>query len=122
MSIWCMRDYDSFKESIRKIFKSYVSAYDISDKRIALKVEHTYKVADIAEEIADSISELSKEDVSLCWLIGMLHDIGRFEQMKRFGTFLDSESVDHAELGADIIFKDNLPIFGFLGSSIGYND
>lgn len=33
----------------------------------------------------------------------MLHDIGRFEQIRCFGTFNDGMSVDHAELGADIL-------------------
>ena len=31
-------------------------------------------------------------------------DIGRFEQIRCFGTFNDGMSVDHAELGADILF------------------
>ena len=36
----------------------------------------------------------------------MLHDIGRFEQIKRYGTFNDSKSVDHGEFGADLLFKE----------------
>jgi len=40
-------------------------------------------------------------------LLGMLHDIGRFEQIKRYGTFNDAESIDHAKLGADILFHEN---------------
>ena len=42
------------------------------------------------------------------WLIGLLHDIGRFEQLKRFGTFIDSESIDHAAFGADLLFGEGL--------------
>ena len=38
----------------------------------------------------------------------MLHDIGRFEQIRRFGTFNDAQSVDHAEFGADLLFKEGL--------------
>ena len=38
----------------------------------------------------------------------MLHDIGRFEQIRRFGTFNDVQSVDHAEFGADLLFKEGL--------------
>ena len=40
--------------------------------------------------------------------MGMLHDIGRFEQVKRYGTFVDSESIDHAELGITILFEEGL--------------
>ncbi len=97
-----------YKEIIKREFEAYTSDYDPSDDRIALKVEHTYKVASIAEDIASTISELSDKEVLFCWLLGMLHDIGRFEQLARYGTFLDADSVDHAELGADILFKENL--------------
>ena len=46
--------------------------------------------------------------MDFAWLLGLLHDIGRFEQVKRYNTFNDSQSVDHAELGADILFKEGL--------------
>ena len=35
----------------------------------------------------------------------MLHDIGRFEQLRRYGTFSDAESIDHAGFGADLLFQ-----------------
>lgn len=84
-------------------FASYTDRYDSTDEKIKLKIDHTYRVAQICERIA--ISEgMSEADVELAWLLGMLHDIGRFEQLRRFGTFNDAESIDHAKLGADILF------------------
>lgn len=103
-----MTDCFTFKKNIRESFDKYVSDYDISDDRVALKVEHTYRVADISEDIGKTIHGLTDDDIELCWFLGMLHDIGRFEQLKQYGTFLDAESVDHAELGADILFNDKL--------------
>ena len=38
----------------------------------------------------------------------MLHDIGRFEQVKRYNTFVDKYSVNHGELGCQILFEDGL--------------
>lgn len=87
----------------KEVFAEYVSSYDMNIGQNALKVKHTYKVADISEQIAKQLS-LSPLDVDLAWLIGLLHDIARFEQNKRFGTFNDLVSVDHAELGAGILF------------------
>jgi len=52
--------------------------------------------------------ELSKEDVLLAELIGLLHDIGRFEQVKRYNTFQDKLSVNHGEYGVKVLFGDNL--------------
>ena len=91
------------KDEVRRQFAEYVRSYDAGDPKIALKTAHTYRVAAISEDIAHSLG-LHDRDVSIAWLNGMLHDIGRFEQVKRYGTFIDADSVDHAQLGADILF------------------
>ena len=96
------------RQRVREQFASYTRKYDPSDPKIALKIAHTYRVADHCEQIARSIG-FSEDDVEFAWLSGMLHDVGRFEQVKRYNTFIDSESVDHAEFGADLLFgEDNL--------------
>ena len=51
---------------------------------------------------------LSEEDVKLAELIGMLHDIGRFEQLRVYNTYNDRESINHGEYGAKILFEDGL--------------
>ena len=86
-------------------FRAYTANYDADNINIALKIAHTYRVARISERIAGSISAVN---VDFAWLLGLLHDIGRFEQVARYGTFFDALSIDHAELGADILFHDNL--------------
>ncbi len=95
------------REKVRNVFAGYVSKYNDKDTKIKLKIEHTYRVAENSERIAKSLS-LSLEDVDLAWLNGMLHDIGRFEQIKRYGTFSDAASVDHALLGVKLLFEDGL--------------
>ena len=91
------------RQNVKEEFARYTRNYDPSDIKIALKISHTYRVADICERIARSLG-LSEEDVDFAWLSGMLHDIGRFEQVKRYNTFIDMLSVDHAEFGADLLF------------------
>ena len=93
-----------FKSKSLQAFNDYAGHFDTSDISIKLKISHTFRVADLAERIADSIGA----DCEFAWELGMLHDIGRFEQVSRYGTFVDAESVDHAELGADILFRDGL--------------
>ena len=83
-------------------FKIYTDKYDSTDTKIALKIEHTYHVAENALVIAEDLG-LPGEDVDLAWFLGLLHDIGRFEQLRQYGTFLDARSVDHAEFRADKI-------------------
>ena len=96
-------------------FKNYTANYDIKNIGVSLKIAHTYRVAQISERIAETVftqQKISGEKLQSCinfaWLLGLLHDIGRFEQITKYGTFKDALSVDHAELGADILFKDNL--------------
>ena len=91
----------------KKEFKKYVKKYDINNPKIKLKIAHIERTSEIARKMAESL-ELSKEDVELAELIGLLHDIGRFEQVKRYGTFVDYLSENHAKLGVDILFKDGL--------------
>ena len=86
-------------------FHDHVSAYDAEDPKIRLKIDHSLRVAELAEQIAETVRGA---DPDLAWTAGLLHDIGRFEQIRRFGTFIDARSVDHAGLSADLLFHDGL--------------
>ena len=94
------------RERVKQAFQEYTGRYDIHDEKIRLKVEHTYRVADISEQIAEKLG-LSEEDIALAWLIGMLHDIGRFEQLKRFNSF-EADTMDHATYGVKVLFEEGM--------------
>ena len=95
------------RERASQSFLDYVKNYDPEDPMIRHKVTHTFRVAGLAERIAASLGA-DGEGVDFAWLLGLLHDIGRFEQVRQYGTFIDSQSVDHAEFGADILFGQKL--------------
>ncbi len=103
------------RKKVKNVFKKYTDNYDTSDEKIKLKVDHTYRVAALSERIARSLG-LGDDDTNLAWLIGMLHDIGRFEQLKNYGTFSDAESIDHAHYGVELLFED-----GFIEKFVGEN-
>lgn len=88
-------------------FDNYVKNYDMSDEKINLKYYHTYRVCEQSISICKSLN-LNKEDTDIAYLIALLHDIGRFEQIKRFNTFDDSKSMDHALFGCKILFEEGL--------------
>lgn len=92
-------------------FLAYVKAYDPENPRIALKVDHTLRVAALCERIAQELS-LEQDDADLAWLLGLLHDIGRFEQVRRYDTFNDAISVSHAALGVEVLFDEPAPNAG----------
>lgn len=95
-----MIDYIHAKEA----FEAYVSQFDMSDSKIHLKWLHTYGVVDCAIRIAEA-EKLSEEDKKLAKLIALLHDIGRFEQIKQFNSFSD-QNVSHASIAVEYLFKE----------------
>ena len=88
-------------------FKEYISSYDNQDDPgFNLKVVHTYHVVDNAKMIAEKLG-LSSEDVQLAELIGILHDIGRFDELKNLKKF-DSVGNDHAMFASKLLFEEKL--------------
>ena len=76
-------------------FEKYLDEYDRTDDKIHLKIVHTYCVVDAAEEIATRM-HLREEDVQLAKIIGLLHDIGRYEELT-CGTPHDAAGAELAE-------------------------
>lgn len=93
-------------EHARKRFDEYLTGYDETDDKIQLKIIHTFCVLDAADEISRG-EGFSEEDHQLAVLIALLHDIGRFEQLKEFHSF-DDRLMDHALFGVKVLFEDGL--------------
>ena len=91
------------RQKALRAFADYVENYNADDPKVKLKIDHTYRVAGFCQKIARSIG-LSQEETDLSWFCGLLHDVGRFEQLRNYGTFIDAESIDHAVYGAEILF------------------
>lgn len=93
-------------EKAVKEFLIYTNNYDLTNPKIELKKHHSLRVMECSKEIAQSI-DLNEEHINLATLIGLLHDIARFEQMKRYNTFFDPISIDHGDLAVDILEENN---------------
>ena len=91
----------------KKAFKEYVKKYNPEDEKIKIKIAHIERVAENSKRIAENLN-LSQEDIELAELIGLLHDIGRFEQVRLYHTFVDKDSINHGEYGAKVLFEDGL--------------
>ena len=87
-------------------FESYLDNYDREDDKVRLKIAHTYGVVECSRQIAERLGSF-EEDKELAQLIGLLHDIGRFEQVKRFDSF-EPTVMDHAAFGVEILFKEGM--------------
>ena len=93
-------------DELRRLYDEYVDTYreegGALPSMMQLKRAHTGFVVKNATLIADGegFDDLTRE-VALS--AALLHDTGRYEQLKRFNTFKDSDSVDHAVFSHDIV-------------------
>ena len=95
-------------EELTKLYDAYIDAYREADGKLPammqLKRVHTAYVAKNAELIADG-EGFSSEEREVALAAALLHDTGRYEQLRRYNTFKDSESVDHAVFSHDIVVE-----------------
>ena len=92
---------------IREKIINYIKSFDQESENVKLKYYHTLQVEDLMKELAIKLS-LSDEDIILSRIIALLHDIGRFEQIKTYGSMVDKNTVDHADFGVELLFKEGL--------------
>ncbi len=93
---------------MKEEFLKYVSNFDKENIFVSRKINHSLRVADRMRNGAKSLG-WSSEDVELAYQIGMLHDMGRFEQIRvqnDLNIKSDLSGFDHAEYGADYLFKE----------------
>lgn len=88
-------------------FNKYTNNYDMNIELIKIRYEHSISVMNLMGELA-ILLKLSKEDIELAKLIGLLHDIGRFDQIAKYNSCSDTKTgMDHALHGCDYLFKEN---------------
>jgi hypothetical protein len=90
---------------IRRLYSEYVDGFrenGLLPPMMALKLHHTDMVIANAEAIVKG-ERMDAETAEVCILAALLHDTGRYEQLRRYNTFRDSESIDHAVFSHDIV-------------------
>jgi len=91
---------------LTRLYDEYVDGYRNPDRSLPslmqLKRTHTGFVVKNAELIADG-EKFDAETREAALAAALLHDTGRYEQIKVYNTFRDSDSVDHAVFSHDIV-------------------
>ena len=83
-------------------FLKYTEGFDLNNTNIKGKQSHSIRVMNISAKIAQSLG-LNTNQVELATLIGLLHDLARFEQYTQFHTFKDLDSFDHGDYAIQIL-------------------
>lgn len=93
-------------DRIQAWFERHVSGYLDLDpeglKNIHLKQLHTAKVVE-AMQLLTAGERLTSGESRIACAVALLHDTGRFPQYRRWRTFRDSDSDNHARLGLEVI-------------------
>jgi len=100
--------------ALKQWFARYVQSFDSDDpvisEAVTLKIDHTLRVCGEILNIGRRL-DLSAAHLRLAEATALLHDIGRFEQVARYRTFVDMKSENHGELGADVLRKEKALAF-----------
>ncbi len=99
-------NYQQLEISFQHYVNEFRQADDTLDENLFLKLKHTYKVVENIKQLAKALF-LSKNQQATAKAAALFHDIGRFEQFSRYKTFSDPQSVNHAQLGKDIVQNRN---------------
>ncbi len=99
------------EREIRQWYERFVESFHRNDivfmENINLKYDHTERVVIETRGIAVSLN-LSAHDLTLVMIAAMLHDVGRYPQLKEYGTFNDSKSVNHSLLGSNLLRENDV--------------
>jgi len=96
---------------IRKWYLEYTRKYAREDGSmhliLQLKLDHSVRVASDCRDMATELL-WPADDVMTAEATGVLHDVSRFEQFSKHGTFLDHKSFNHGERGYEIVVESGI--------------
>jgi putative nucleotidyltransferase with HDIG domain len=97
--------------TIKDWFSGYVETFkqgkEEIQENIRLKEDHTMRVCKEILTVGRKLG-LNNDELRLAEIVALLHDVGRFEQYARYGTFNDGKSENHAELGIRVMEKEGV--------------
>lgn len=93
-------------DDLKRKYFAYVDTFRDGEGRLGemmkLKLEHTMRVVENAEAIAAG-ENFAADEREAAVVAALLHDTGRYEQLKIYNTFNDATSIDHAVLSHKLV-------------------
>jgi hypothetical protein len=98
-------------EKFRTWFDDYVTGFFSEDEyvnsNLKMKQLHSRRTCSVTRELVDEL-ELDANQKRIAETIALFHDIGRFEQFVRYKTYNDARSVNHCQLGLQVLRETNV--------------
>lgn len=84
----------------------YVLRFE-QEPNLICKTDHSFRVMKNITYIFYDLG-FKEEYIELARFIGLYHDFGRYEQWRRYKSFNDQKTIDHANFSADLLFEKQL--------------
>ena len=92
-------------------FDQYTSRFFGDDAYVNANLEHkrahTQRTRAESTLLAQELA-LTEDEARIAELIALFHDVGRFPQFARYQTFNDPRSVDHSQLGVQVLRQERV--------------
>ena len=89
---------------IMKVFDNYVKKFDMSRGNVKAMYFHSIKMMELCKSIANSLGVFTEEEVKICGMIGLFHDISCFSNKMKNCIILDEDG-DYSKKSIDILFE-----------------
>ena len=91
---------------IMSVFNKYVKKFDMNKGNVKTLYFHSLRMMDLCKDIATNLGIFTEEEIVVCGFIGLFHDIGAFDNNKKYIIFQDD---DCSKKTLEILFeKDKL--------------
>lgn len=91
---------------LMKYFEQYVKNYDMNNINVKVKYFHCLKMMELCRDIATSLNVFNDEEIVICELIGLFHDIGAFDSVNNYHII--EENDDYSMKSINILFDKGL--------------
>ena len=88
---------------IMKIFEEYIKKFDMNKGNVKAIYLHSIKMMELCKDIATNLGTLTEDEVILCGLMGLFHNIGMISNKKKECISLESNA-EQAKKTIEILF------------------
>ena len=93
---------------IMKTFEQYIKKFDMNKGNVKAMYLHSIKMMELCKNIASNVGGFTEEEIIICGLIGLNHNLGMFSN-KIKSCLVSDENPDKSKETIDILFdKDGL--------------
>ena len=77
---------------IMKVFEQYTKRFNMNKGNVKAMYFHSIKMMELCKDIASNLGIFNEEEIKVCGLIGLFHDISKFNNKNKSCTVLDDDN------------------------------